>query len=528
MRRMLLCLVGLMMALCLWGCASQKPNTETTYPEDKKIFGVSVAGMTKTEGRAAVREKVDSYTLRVIIGENETVFSGEELGLTYKSGKISVEADETLLDKIPDLPKDENVGAEKAYIIYNDTEQRFQAVNGSERQHWDYEKLLSDILTAAKKGKKKVTLELSQVTIPGQLATRSPELVHTAARANALLDTPWRILFTLPDSDETVTETPDRGIVAGWIAIDGKNLTVRRENVLAYCESLREAHDAIGSGGTYFPATSGEQVLIRDGSGWKLDTAAMAETIGEIITGDSEPVVEALYIPGWGEPRYDNFNGCYVEADLTNQMVYMYYMDELLVETPCVSGCPAKGNATPTGVFWIFERFTDAKLFGETQISYVDYWMGFSGQCGFHDASWRTTYGGDRYLFHGSHGCINLPFGAAQELFFLVYEGLPVIVHGGVSELHAAQITQQPQSVTRTEGKHVKFTVEAEYAEKYQWYYWHPGAEKWVKSTAEGADTPTLRVKATEKTATYVYRCRITGENGEKIYTDAVRIKLKK
>ena len=59
----------------------------------------------------------------------------------------------------------------------------------------------------------------------------------------------------------------------------------------------------------------------------------------------------------------------------------------------------------------------------------VSYWMPFNGNIGMHDASWRSSFGGDIYKTNGSHGCINLPVSVAQELYGYVEKGTPVICY---------------------------------------------------------------------------------------------------
>ena len=61
--------------------------------------------------------------------------------------------------------------------------------------------------------------------------------------------------------------------------------------------------------------------------------------------------------------------------------------------------------------------------------SHVDYWMPFNGGIGFHDASWRSKFGGTIYQYSGSHGCINLPVDKAKLLYEKVYKGMPVLCH---------------------------------------------------------------------------------------------------
>ena len=46
-----------------------------------------------------------------------------------------------------------------------------------------------------------------------------------------------------------------------------------------------------------------------------------------------------------------------------------------------------------------------------------------------HDSSWRGEYGGDIWLYDGSHGCINTPYYAVQKLYNNVWTGVPVIIY---------------------------------------------------------------------------------------------------
>ena len=72
-----------------------------------------------------------------------------------------------------------------------------------------------------------------------------------------------------------------------------------------------------------------------------------------------------------------------------------------------------------------------AVLIGDDYETPVTYWMPFIGELGigFHDASWRSSFGGDIYKNSGSHGCVNLPVSAAEQLFNIVYDGMPVICY---------------------------------------------------------------------------------------------------
>ena len=60
--------------------------------------------------------------------------------------------------------------------------------------------------------------------------------------------------------------------------------------------------------------------------------------------------------------------------------------------------------------------------------SFVNYAMFYNAGEALHDASWRSSFGGDIYKTSGSHGCINLPLSAVQTFYSLTPTGTPVIV----------------------------------------------------------------------------------------------------
>ena len=116
----------------------------------------------------------------------------------------------------------------------------------------------------------------------------------------------------------------------------------------------------------------------------------------------------------------------------------MYNNNELLLSSSVVTGQPPK-HSTPTGVYYIGDEkaeVTDHRdLIGETYRSYVQYMMTFVGKrgIGFHSSErgyddrgkyfgWRNIneYGGTTYLTNGSHGCVNMPNKAAEEMYNIV------------------------------------------------------------------------------------------------------------
>ena len=125
----------------------------------------------------------------------------------------------------------------------------------------------------------------------------------------------------------------------------------------------------------------------------------------------------------------------YAEVDITNQTVYMIRDKQLIFTSPCVTGRLTAGRKTPDGIYSITYKQPGKVLTGRNpdgSISYqspVSFWMPFNRGIGFHDATWRNKFGGEIYKRGGSHGCINMPYNKAKELYQLVYTSMPVVCY---------------------------------------------------------------------------------------------------
>lgn len=121
-----------------------------------------------------------------------------------------------------------------------------------------------------------------------------------------------------------------------------------------------------------------------------------------------------------------------IEINISAQKVNLIENGKSIFETPCVTG---GGNfATPTGIYRLDYKCMNVTLKGDNgdgtkYASPVTYWMPFTGGIGLHDASWRGTFGGNIYTYSGSHGCVNLPYYAAQTIYGKVDSGTPIIVY---------------------------------------------------------------------------------------------------
>ena len=123
----------------------------------------------------------------------------------------------------------------------------------------------------------------------------------------------------------------------------------------------------------------------------------------------------------------DASGSTYVDINIGTQTLTYFVNGVVALSTPCVTGGPR--NGTPRGVFTINSKVPGKYLTGPTWHVWVNRWMRFSGNCGIHDASWRKSFGGNIYKSNGSHGCVNIPFSAADQLYNTAPVGTVVYVH---------------------------------------------------------------------------------------------------
>ncbi len=116
-----------------------------------------------------------------------------------------------------------------------------------------------------------------------------------------------------------------------------------------------------------------------------------------------------------------------VVVDLSSQTLKLYDDNEVLLYSKVTTG----KDETPTdkGLYSIYSKETDRYLEGEGYKAYVNYWMPFNGGEGFHDATWRESFGGDEYHYGGSHGCVNMELDEAEVLYNNVEVGTKVLIH---------------------------------------------------------------------------------------------------
>jgi len=182
---------------------------------------------------------------------------------------------------------------------------------------------------------------------------------------------------------------------------------------------------------TNFTTTLGVELsLPRLSYGWRTDRSGEAEVLIALIKAGEQQHREPIYVRKGVWKGQNDIGTSYIEADLTHQHLYVYQQGVIVFETDFVSGnMNSPGCVSPAGIFGLTYKTMNAVLRGENYETPVTYWMPFYGNFGMHDATWRSSFGGDIFLTNGSHGCLNLPLEAAAQIYNYVYEGSPIICY---------------------------------------------------------------------------------------------------
>ena len=185
--------------------------------------------------------------------------------------------------------------------------------------------------------------------------------------------------------------------------------------------------------------TVGKAVTFKNHSGKKIKVGnTKMSTWGNVVDTDKElsylkSQFESKTSISDRKPEYlrkqDKIGNTYVEVSLSKQHVWVYVKGKLKMESDVVTGTKGKHD-TPKGLYYMSECIPGKYLVGDGYKTWVNKWMRLTNQgVGLHDATWRSAFGGSIYTYSGSHGCVNLPSGFANNLFNIAYTGMPVIIY---------------------------------------------------------------------------------------------------
>ena len=294
----------------------------------------------------------------------------------------------------------------------------------------DSEKLLKQIHESVARLDKEIDLQKEGFYKSPEYTAESPKLKELCQTLNQYCKASITYEMDIPI-------VVDKTLISTWLSYDADfHVTLDEAAIRNWMTEFGRRYDTVG---TTRPLTTptGKATEVSGGTyGWiineDVEFPALVTSIrnGEVVT--KAPACDqtaASHAPqDWG--------GTFLEVDMTAQ--HMWYLENgtVVFESDVVTG--KNSTPTPPGVYNILEKLSPTVLVGNivpetNEPEYrtpVDFWMRvtWSG-IGFHDATWQPAFGGDVYLWNGSHGCINMPYYNAQELYSILQLGTPVVVH---------------------------------------------------------------------------------------------------
>ena len=314
-----------------------------------------------------------------------------------------------------------------AYVTVDDG--KAVIIPETEGNYLDFDKLCGIIDEAIVKGASMLDISDTDVYEKPELTADSDEILSEQKKLSKILE--MTITYEIDQVSWKLT-SEDYG---DWISNVKGEWKFSEDKVREYVQSIADRYDTYGVPRNFRTHDGRVITLANTWYGWMIDVEVETEELMKLLeAGESvshTPSFDcyaAVYHDGG-----DDIGDSYVECDFGQQHVYAYVDGRLVWDSDCVTGSLADNGKyrTPEGVYTILYTKSPAVLIGDDYETPVKYWMPFIGELGigFHDASWRSSFGGDIYKSSGSHGCVNLPVSAAEQLFNIVYDGMPVICY---------------------------------------------------------------------------------------------------
>lgn len=229
----------------------------------------------------------------------------------------------------------------------------------------------------------------------------------------------------------------DASVVSEWIALDeagqflldeAGQFQLREGAIEEFVANLAAEYDTVGAS-RQFHATRGELVIVEGGLyGNQIDQKAEIAYLKEAFYDNRQEVHKPAYLQEAWKQGKEDIGSTYIEVDMGEQKMYYYVDGVLKIETPIVTGNTSRRMGTPSGVNYVYQKQKNRILRGRGYASHVDFWMPVKGNIGIHDAAWRSQFGGEIFKTNGSHGCINTPRDAMEQLYDMAQVGTPVVM----------------------------------------------------------------------------------------------------
>ncbi len=454
--------VGALVALAAGGYYVGMKHYQTHFYPSSFINRVGVSNRTVEEAKERISDQEYHYEFEILErgGKSETL-NEKDVGLTFVhdgdveklmeaqskggswlshlSGQKEMEIPEQF--SVSENAVKESVGKLSAFdetkmeapvdAHIEKNENGYEVVAATQGNRLKVEEAFAAIFDAVSRQEKSIDLEASGLYETIENPTDVNALQAKVDEINRVYGT--RLTYSLKGETFKV----DEELLKKWVTVNEDfSVSLDEAAIGAWVDAMAYRTDTFGLK-RKFKTHSGAEIELAGGGdyGWAMDEAkTSADLIAKIRAGEQNEDAQAIYQYGAYDRGVNDIGGTYVEICITDQKMWLYKDGQEVLETDVVTGSEGEGMSTPSGSVWAIDAKKSPAHFKSTNVD-VNFWMPFNGGCGLHDASWRSSYGGDIYKYNGSHGCVNTPYDAVKTIYETVEIGYPVVVYYSVDQV---------------------------------------------------------------------------------------------
>ncbi len=414
--------------------AAEFANRPVSFQEnDKEVYSMTLKDLGYSLNEEDLLNKLTD--LQKQREENRKIFPKEE----NVNLECQIEEDEEQEKQALDLSNfgtEERKSSTDASIQYNEEKKEFILVKQVQGTEIDPDKLETTVDTnldaafdTALLGDA-ITVPLNKHVYVSPAVTATEDMENKVTSLNSQLKKYRSTTVTYTFGSETVVLDGDT--ISSWLKAEGETLTLDEDAIKTYISDLANKYNTIYVSRTFHTSTGTDVTIEGNEYGYRIDQdGEYAQLVEDLKSGTAVTRDPVYSKTGYQRNGTDDLAGSYIEVSLDAQHLWLYKDGNLVTETDIVSGKPVKGRETYRGAWPIAYK---ASPFNLTSAEYgydvkVNYWMPFVYGQGLHDASWQSSFGGNRYKTNGSHGCINLPKDQAALIYETIDAGYPIIIY---------------------------------------------------------------------------------------------------
>lgn len=351
---------------------------------------------------------------------------GKEHSVSAVTGKLNRDGLAAYLDTLECMHPDKVKGTVSAKVKYNEESKQFEIIPEVIGNRLQKDKFFDAVEQAMLNCEEGIDLTTREYYRQPKFYATDEAVLQVQEKANQYL----KAVVHIEHGDfEYTVEADDIG---QFLRVNKKmKLYFSKDKMIDFVvDNICPVFNTVGTTRTFHSPGSGDITIGGGAYGWRISVKDERKQLKKDIRTCGEVTREPIYMQeAKSREKGNDIGDSYVDVNIGAQHLWVIKEGSIVFSSDFVSGNPNLGRQTDKGVHYVEYKRTDYDM--SNYNVWVKYWLPFNtaeGE-GFHDATWRNTFGGSYYLRDGSHGCINLPLYAAKTLYDILPCGFPVIVH---------------------------------------------------------------------------------------------------